>query len=356
MTSSWTARVREYAFGYLLKWASRRRAIRSALSDFGFRSRSPFTGGPVPDRIRVALVQMELKPVTSVAEYVQMIARPLEKLDQPVDLIVYPEDVATHLLGLVPDFGRLADADSVEDAVSAVAGEGIRVADVFRFLGPATRRIYRETFSSLARLTGSYIMAGTAILPEGNQVFNMAHLFGPGGRLVGTQKKLHLLPMERQWGLSTGDDISIFKSALGPLAMPVCMDATYFEAFRILDLKHVMIAGVPAANPEEYNVWKVLRGPWARAQDARLYVLHSCMVGRFAGLTITGRSAVYGPTAVTGNGTGVVAQLDDAHTPGLLVTELDMAALTAYRREHPHPVNMGLYGRYFPGIYGPEKF
>ncbi len=349
---SWTNRVKEYAFQYLLKWASRRRAIRSVLGEFRFQRRRRQWGKAPPDSLRVGLVQLQLEPVSSVAAYVRAVAAPLAELvAQDVDLVVYPEDAASQLLGLLPGLEDLGAAESVDQLLADVAGPDVSVADIFRFLGPITRRIYRETFSSLARLTGTWIVAGSAILPDGDRVFNVAHVFDASGRLAGSQKKLHLLELERQWGLAAGADLTLMKTPFGRLAVPICMDAMYFEPFRIMQARGVEVAALPAANPEPYNVWRVLRGPWARAQDCHLFVLHACMVGRFAGLELTGRSAVYAPVEVTPDGTGVVAQLPDADAPGVLVADLDLGALRRCRADMSRSLNPQLLVRYLPDLY-----
>ena len=347
----WLDRTREYGLKYLLHWTSRRSAVRSAVSQssLGVRGRRP--PEEPPESMRVALVQVELSLVDSVDAYVKLMARPLLEAADGIDLVVYPEDVSTHLLGLLPGFAEVSEADSLEQALEQAAGQGVTMDQVFEFIGPTVRRVYRETFSALARRTRTHIVAGTAILPQGGRLYNVAHLFGPDGKLLGTQKKLHLIPLERQWGIEPGENLEIFSTALGKLGMPVCMDATYYEPFRIMEMAGVEVAAVPAANPEEYNVWKVLRGPWARAQEAGMFVLHACMVGRLAGLHLTGRSAVYAPVEMTPDGTGVLGQMQGGDQGGLLVCDLDLKALREFRKDNPRPRNVHLYNRYFPRLY-----
>jgi predicted amidohydrolase len=78
-------------------------------------------------------------------------------------------------------------------------------------------------------------MAGSYTLAADGSVVNRAFLYGPDGKLIGTQDKVHLLPVEEEWKLRRGKSFKIFDTSIGCLAMPVCMDATYFETFRILE-------------------------------------------------------------------------------------------------------------------------
>jgi len=47
-------------------------------------------------------------------------------------------------------------------------------------------------------------MAGSFLLPDGDKVVNRSFLYGPDGRLIGTQDKVHLMPIEAEWGALCG--------------------------------------------------------------------------------------------------------------------------------------------------------
>ncbi len=312
-----------------------------------------------PGKVRVAAVQVTLELIGSAEEYVVKMARPaLCAAEQGAQLVVYPEDIATHLLGLLPGFDQLVNrSHSLDGALRELGGEGLKVADVFALVGPAMRRIYLATFSSLARKLGIYVVAGSAVLPSVESktkgVYNIAHLFGPDGRLIGRQPKTHLLPLEAAWGLRAGDTLRVFDTSLGRIAMPVCMDATYFETFRILALLGAEIVALPVANPEPYNFWKALRGIWPRVQESQVYGIQSCLVGEFLGLKLTGKSGIFAPLELTDKRDGVIAQIEDPTAEGVVVADLDLVRLRQFRRENPLDAafNLALYSKYFPGIY-----
>ncbi|HHW14502.1 MAG TPA: nitrilase, partial [Firmicutes bacterium] len=231
---------------------------------------------------------------------------------------------------------------------------GLRIADLFRLLTPATRRVFETTFSELARAFGVYIIPGSAVLAEPDgRVRNIAYLFGPHGELIGRQPKVHLLPLEAEWGLSPGDRFSVFATPLGRIALPVCMDMTYFESFRILSQLGAEIVAIPSANPEPWNLWLVLRGLWPRVQESEVYGLLASAVGSFLGLEFTGRSSAFAPLPLTADGTGVVAQAASESGEEILVADLDLEALRRYRRDSEVRAgfNRDLYRHYLPAVY-----
>lgn len=336
-----------------LAWRAHPARVRRRLSRHGLRP-SDALRRVDPAAVRLAAVQLPLRLVGSPEEYVDLVAPwAARAAEQGAQLVAFPEDAAAPLLGMLPGIERLLEAGSVEAAVSGLA-PGARVADVFAFLAPAVRRVWSATFAGLARALRVYVHAGTAVLPDRDgRVYNVAALFGPDGRLLASARKAHLLPLEDRWGLAPGDDLATCDTLLGRVGLPVCMDATYWETFRILYLRGVDLAVLPTANPEEYDEWRVRRGLWARVQESPMYGVHSCLVGRLLDLRLTGRSGIYGPGPLSPGGDGVWARVDDPHGPGVAVAAVDLQALHRYRRERGPELgfNPVVYGQYFPHVY-----
>ncbi|MDR7435683.1 MAG: nitrilase-related carbon-nitrogen hydrolase [Armatimonadota bacterium] len=306
-------------------------------------------------RVRVAAVQMELKALRSAEEYAEKVyGLMVQAVQQGAHLVVFPEDSGTHLVGLLPGIADLPPDLPVEDALAQVGGPEIRVAEIFRTIGPAVRRIYETTFSFLARAFGVYVVTGSALLPdEQGNVRNIAYFYGPDGRIIGTHAKCHLIQLEARWGLVPGDDLRVYRTPVGNLAFPICMDRTYFETTRILRLLGADLILVPSADPDPFNFWKKWRGTWPRVQETQVYGVDAFMVGRFMGLTITGRSAVYAPIELTSDGTGVLSKARTFDQEEVVVGEIDYALLEEVRRAFPVEAgfNLELYKRYFPRVY-----
>lgn len=356
--NSVTDRIKEKAFQLWLYWNSRPGLVYQHLRRHRIRPSGNLAS--VDHRaVRVAAIQMRLMAVTGAVEYADRVYRlARQAVEEGAQLVVFPEAVATHLLGLLPGMAEASATGTLDETLGKL-GPGLRPAELLTFAGSAIRRIYRATFSFLARALGVYIVAGTAMLPEigtpagGTGIYNMAHLFGPDGRLLGIQKKTHLLPIEKDWGLKAGDDLHLFDTHLGKMAVPVCMDATYFEPFRILSLLGAEIVALPVADPDEYSFWKALRGIWPRVQESLVFGVKACLVGNFAGIKFTGRSGIFAPLPLTPQRNGVLAELSSAEEEGVVMATLDLVSLRELRRSSrlEASFNLPLYERYLPRIY-----
>ena len=165
------------------------------------------------------------------------------------------------------------------------------------------------------------------------------------------------MPVEHAGGMAGGESFGVYPTPLGKLAMPVCMDATYFETFRILRGAGVDIVMIPIFDARPYNYWLALRGIWPRVQESMVYGIKSVMVGEFLHYDVFGRAGIYAPLELSPEGDGVLAELEDPQGEGLATADLDLEALRRVRAEHPYleDRNPALMKKYFPGIYEAEK-
>jgi predicted amidohydrolase len=313
-------------------------------------------------RIRVAALQLELKLLRKPLEYVDEMHRHTRKAaGAGADLAVFPEYNNLPLLGLLPGIDDFVEADREKtegkkrggnDLKGDQAGEDINMEEIYHYMSPAVQPLVHAIFSRLAKAYSMHIMAGSYTLADNGRVINRAFLYGPAGDLLGSQDKVHLLPLEMGWNLKCGSAFKVFETALGRLAMPVCMDATYYETFRILEHKKADIALLPVANPEEYNYWLALRGIWPRVQESLLYGVKSALVGSIGGMIFSGRSGIFAPLELTPRQDGVLAEVDSFDREAIAIADLDLQALHELRREHPwRDSNPELYRCNFPKIY-----
>ena len=306
-------------------------------------------------RIRVAALQLEIGLMKTPLEFADEMHRHVRKAaDAGAQLVVLPEYNNLPLLGLLPGIEKMEEEYKNKEAGQAQEnnGEDISLAEIFRYMSPAVQALVHTIFSRLALAYGLYIMAGTYILTDNGAAVNRAFLYGLAGKLIGYQDKVHFLPYEAEWVQKQGTSFNVYDTPLGRLALPVCMDATYYETFRILEHKQADIALLPIANIEEYNYWLALRGIWPRVQESLLYGVKSALVGSLAGMKFTGRAGIYGPLEITPNRDGVLAEVGTFDSEAMAVANLDLEALYELRRSHPwRDTNAALYRRYFPAIY-----
>lgn len=307
-----------------------------------------------PSKIRVAAVQMKLELIKenharAYAETMYRLTK--EAVDQGAQLVVFPEDSGAPLVGLIPGLEDLA-ASGLDSAVKEVSGGETKVADVFRLLSPAVKRIYETTFSTLASSFRVYIISGSAYLEDDDgKMRNIGYFFDPDGNIIAKQRKLHLLPLEAEWGFEPGRELEVVGTRLGRIAFPICMDATYFETFRIARLRGADIIAIPAANNEEYLFWRTMRGIWPRVQESQVLGVSAHAVGNIIGIPFTGRSGLLGPIELTQSEDGYFTQADTFDEKEVVVGDLDLDRLYQFRGENPLDFNVRLYEKYLPGLY-----
>lgn len=330
-------KLKEKFFQRYLIWLCRPARLRRHLNET-----LPEPGKPAAvDRrcIRVAALQVELKLFKNPLDYADEAHRRVkEAAEAGAQIVAFPEYNNLPLFGMLPGLDKLenavlnGDGDAAEKSVNDPA---ISLADIFSFMSPALQPFIQTLYSSLAKAYGLYIMAGSYTLADGSSVVNRAFLYGPDGKIVGSQDKVNLLPVEVEWKLKKGSSLTGFETPLGRLAMPVCMDATYYETFRILEKQAVDIVLLPIANLEAYNYWLALRGIWPRVQESALYGVKSALVGSVAGFTFTGRAGVFAPMEITPNRDGVLAEAHHFDREAIVVADLNLETLHSFRRDHP---------------------
>lgn len=359
--------IKERIFIKWLLWQTRKGRIHRELvrleqkislqrrKDNPAKSTGDFPGSR--NQVTVAAIQGELKLVSRVEEYVaQMFHYTAEAAGKGADLVVFPEDNGAHLVGLLPGIGDLDPSLEMDQALKEMTGDEVTVGGLFNYLSPVTNQVFHHTFSRLAQMFQVYIMPGSIIIPgEDGQMINRAFLYDSRGQLVGSQTKTHLLPIEVTWGLSCGQELQVFDTPLGRLAFPVCMDASYYETFRLLTLMGAEIILLPTANPEEYNYYKALRGIWPRVQENLVYGVKSTLVGQAFGLTLTGKAGIYAPLELTRSQDGVINESANHDREDVVVAMLDLEALRKKRaneaRAGKYRFNLELYRKYFPELY-----
>jgi predicted amidohydrolase len=320
--------------------------------------------------LTLAAIQMRAEPVNKVETYLDKIYDFIKTaVKNKAQLIVFPEDILTPLFGVIPQIKDLFEKKNrekigdkhfgnIEEVISKSFEENVKIIDILKFISPYFKNIFLKVFPFLSKSFGVYIITGSAMLETDNgKVKNIAYLCGPDGNILGNQEKCHLFLYEDEWGINPGNDINVFSTEIGNIAFPICMDATYFETFRIAYLKGADIIGIPIANPEKYNIWKASRGIWSRVQETPCYGVSSCLVGKFMGLTLTGKSGVFAPLELTLNSDGIISQAKTFDQEEVVIAKVSIPKLYKYRKEikFNERLNKKIYQKYFPDIYLSSK-
>ncbi len=320
-----------------LQWKTRKSAAERVLAGKKFNSPPP---PPDPKELRVATAQMELITARNTREYIDWLYHPLyEAQSRGAQLFLYPEYVTLPLLGLLPALGG-GDEKELDPG------------EVFRFVAPYMSPIYFQVLGELARKAGIYIGGGSLFLFKQDRLFNTAYLFDPEGEIILAQSKMNLVPQERDWGVETGSGLEVVEIAGGwRIAMPVCMDATYFEIFRLAGAEGAHLALVPIADLNaDYSEHMALRGIWGRVQEEPVYGVKSALVGEFFGFKFTGKAGVYGPGEITPDKEGVLDEAKNPEQGAIIEAVLSRTELEIFKRERLVPSG-DLYSRYMAKSY-----
>ncbi|HNX14385.1 MAG TPA: nitrilase-related carbon-nitrogen hydrolase [Oscillospiraceae bacterium] len=275
-----------------------------------FQPRSAGDQSPV----RVCAVQAEVKLYSSLEKMAADIDRFFsDAQDHQTELICFPEFFGMLPLGLLPGvrFGlrmlnkfkkrtpessQEAKAKSVRKNKEKTGPRQIpplpELLQPFDFL----QNRYTELMARFAKRYGMYVSCGTLLAPENGKVYNRHIFLGPDGSVLGIQDKLHLTETERELGISTGDALSVVPTPIGNIALMVCMDASYFETFRIAKHLGAHYAIVPIGDMAEFQPWLALRGTQTRVSETGLAAIKSALVSKPSfPMVFTGRAGIWFP-------------------------------------------------------------
>jgi predicted amidohydrolase len=255
--------------------------------------------------MRVAAAQYALTPVSGFDEFARRAEGVvLQAKELAAALVVLPEYLGAQLLSTQPGSPSIRDLAEI-----------------------APR--YRALFAALSQRHGLAVLAGTTIVARGNRLENTAHLFHPDGR-VDVQAKLHLTPMERDWGLAPGERLELVEVAGCRAAILVCYDIEFPELARLARAQGAELLLCPSSTEDRHGFHRVRYSAHARAIEDQVYVAVAMTVGGMPlveGLRMSvGQAALIGPCDYPFPPGGVLAEGEMQHDM-IVAADLDRAAL-----------------------------
>ena len=190
--------------------------------------------------------------------------------------------------------------------------------------------------SQTAAELGIYVVGGSLPELEGGRVYNTSYVYGRQGELLAKHRKVHLFDIDVAGGqrfmesdtLSPGDQITTFDTEFGPMGLCICFDLRFQELSRLMTLAGAQVLLVPAA----FNMttgpahWELLFRQ--RAVDNQLFTVGvSPARDEAASYVAWGHSIVCDPWGAVLHQCGAGEEV--------AVTELDMAQVSAVRRQLP---------------------
>ena len=318
-----------------------------------------------PENIRVSCVQKQIHSVNSIERYIDMLCGFVDQAaKEGSHLIIFPEYNFFDLFGLIPGFRCLnqiinkraikaRDREKDREKESYLKGKNHFLTTVFKGVAKPIEAGIKRTISLLAKEYGIYIYTGSYILKEKEEIYNAGSLFGPDGNLIGTQKKMHLTDFEVKIGIKRASKMEVYSLPFGKVVCPICMDATYFETFRIAREIGADMVILPIANLEEYTIWKALRGIWPRVQESYLYGLKSSLNGWITGMHFTGKAGIFAPLLMTEKKDGILSLSPSYEGNHLITADLNIKKLyeTREKAEYQEDKNAEFEKKYIERTY-----
>lgn len=196
--------------------------------------------------------------------------------------------------------------------------------------------------SDLARELAIHVHVGsTAIARPDGKVANRGFLFSPEGARLATYDKIHMFDVDLDNGESwresatyePGRATRVVRLPFGNLGMAVCYDLRFPQLFRAQALAGAHVLTVPAAFTRQTGQahWHVLLR--ARAIENGAFVVAAAQGGRHAdGRETFGHSMIVDPW-------GRILAEADHDEPGVVMAEIDLAAVDEARRKVPNLKN-----------------
>ncbi len=136
-----------------------------------------------------------------------------------------------------------------------------------------------ELFKGLAKSTRMHLIGGTHIIEEEGRFYNTAFLFYPDGR-VGEQREIHITPSEvKEWNMGAGDDLHVFDTEKGRIAILVCYDMEIPEIVLMAKARGADVIFCPSCTDDRHGFHRVRYSCHARTIENQVYVVVTGTVG-----------------------------------------------------------------------------
>ncbi|SMB91096.1 Predicted amidohydrolase [Desulfonispora thiosulfatigenes DSM 11270] len=190
--------------------------------------------------------------------------------------------------------------------------------------------------AKIAKENNIYLVGGSIPEIEGDKTYNTSYVFNNTGAQIAKHRKIHLFDIDVVGGqkfkesdtLTSGNDLAIFVTPFGKMAVIICYDLRFPELSRLLVQKGVKLIIVPAS----FNMttgplhWELLFR--ARAVDNQVY-----MIGAAGARNYDSSYIGYGNSLIVDPFGKITDKLTEREE--ILVTEIDIAQVEAIRNQIP---------------------
>jgi len=266
-------------------------------------------------KLRVAAVQYHLHSIASFDAFAARCTHYTRLAAEfGAEFLLFPEFFTTQLLSIPDDDGNARAITRLPE-----------------FTVP-----YRALFEKLAAEYNMHIIAGTHVLEIEGKLQNTAHFFFPDGRVV-AQPKIHITPTEvTEWNIAPGDDVQVFDTPKGRVAMLTCYDIEFPEIVRTARARGADIIFCPSCTDDLHGFCRVRYCCHARTIENQIYVVTTGTVGSLPTVDFmranTGQAAIISPNDIPFPPRGIVAE-GELNNDMIVTADIDLALLEEVRKK-----------------------
>ncbi|WP_088102716.1 bifunctional GNAT family N-acetyltransferase/carbon-nitrogen hydrolase family protein [Halalkalibacter urbisdiaboli] len=294
--------------------ASMRYATLMEWNNIDYRPTTPKRQFKTSFPVRITTIQYEMKKIYSFEDFaVQCEYYTDVAASYNSDFAVFPEIFTLQLLSFLPE-------KSPSQAI--------------RRLTEFTED-YIELFTNLAVKYNVNIVGGSHFVEEEGKIYNIAYLFRRDGTIE-KQYKLHITPNERKfWGITGGDNVNVFDTDCGKVAIQICYDIEFPELARIAVDKGANIIFTPFCTDDRQGYLRVRYCSQARAIENQVFTVLSGTVGNLPDVENMdiqyAQSGIFSPSDFTFARDGIVGECNP-NIETVVVGDVDLESLRRHRR------------------------
>lgn len=266
-------------------------------------------------KVRVCAIQYELRKIRSFKEFAQQCEYFTDVASNyKSDFALFPELFTTQLLSL-HEYKSMSPEDSI------------------RKLDEYTED-YIALFSRLSIEYNINIIAGTHLQVENENLFNISYLFKRDGTYE-KQYKIHITSNEAKWwGVKPGNEIKVFNTDCGKVAINICYDVEFPEIARIGCQKGAKILFVPFSTDEKHGHLRVRICSQSRAIENQIFVVTAGTIGNIPSVENMdinyAQSGIYTPSDFSFPPDAIAGEAS-TNIETVVIADLDLASIERAR-------------------------
>lgn len=263
--------------------------------------------------VRICAIQYMMKKIDSFEEFCRQVEYYVDiAADLGSDFALFPEIFTTQLMSYL-------DEKRPDKAVRRLA---------------TFTDSYIELFAELAVRYNVNIVGGSHFVEEHGEVYNVAYLFRRNGTIE-KQYKIHATPNEQKWwGIAEGDEIHVFDTDCGKVAIQICYDIEFPELARIAVDKGANIIFIPFCTDDRQGYLRVRYCAQARAVENQVYTAIAGTVGNLTHVENMdiqyAQSGIFAPSDFSFARDGIVGECQP-NVETIVVGDVDLETLRRSR-------------------------